>query len=66
MIEFVREGKRVKRKKERRNIMIGTEQRKNRNDGGGVDVYYFTIVKENIIRNINIYYWNRVLSVVVW
>jgi hypothetical protein len=45
-----KEAKKVKRKEERRKIMIGTEERRNRNDDPGVKVYNFTVVKENVIK----------------
>jgi hypothetical protein len=61
-----KEAKNVKRKEERRKIMIGTEERKNGNDNGGVKVHDFTVVKENITQSILISYWNTVFCVVVW
>jgi len=39
-----KEAKKVKRKEERRKIMIGTEERKSRNDDGEVKVYYCILV----------------------
>jgi hypothetical protein len=39
-----KEAKKVKRKEERRIIVIGTEERKSRNYDGEVKVYYFILV----------------------
>jgi hypothetical protein len=48
-----KEAKEVKRKGERRKIKIGLEERKNRNEEGREKVYYFMLVKGNVIQSIH-------------